>query len=97
MSRGNKGKSVYVDLSHEQSSKLSILAFVLPPKKDGTKLHKKDLVRIAVEQYLDRLFELFEGSTDVMDMIKKAKEIDIEDVVSNTLDLPQKDAGFSEF
>ena len=96
MSRKNGRKSMYVDLSFEQNAQLGVLTVVLPPKPDGTKIHKKDLVATAVGLYLEKLFDLFDGDTDINSMIEKAKETDIRDVQLD-VDMSKENSGLKDF
>lgn len=93
-----KTKGVYVALSDSMSKKLSFITTIMPLKKDGTKWHKKELVELACTKFLNQILSFFDGVEGLDELIKKGKELDIDEIEIDTgLDMPQEDAGLKEF
>lgn len=74
----SKEYGTYIKLPEEVNRKLDMIASILPAKPDGTKYHKKDVVAKAVQEYLSRFDEVFEGTGSLSEIIDRAKTIDLD-------------------
>lgn len=98
---------VHINLSPELDKKLSIVARIMPPKSDGKRWFKKDIVALACEKFVDKFLGYLDGATTFDEMIDKAKELNPYDIeidiplarvgADTDGDLPDEDTGLSEF
>jgi len=98
---GNEEVGVYVNITPELDSKLSLIARLLPPKEGSKRWFKKDIIAKACQLYTERFFSLLEGATTIDDMMERAKEIDpdaieLEAVATTAKDMSEENAGLKE-
>lgn len=90
-------RGIYVSLPRKLDHRLDVLTKLLPSnKEDGSRLYKKDLIKVACQKFVDKCDEYFEGVTDMTTMIERAKEINIAEIDISE-DMLEKNAGLSEF
>ena len=89
-----KERNIYVHLPEQLDRKISIIAQTLPIKDDGTKWHKKDVIRLACEKLVDKFDEFFAGVETMEELISKGSEVDVGELA---IDMPQEGTGLSDF
>lgn len=103
-------KGIYIHLPEELDRQIELMAFLLPPKADGKKWYKKQLVARAVEVFVEKFNSLVDDNIPMNEMLRLAKEFPIEDRSMEedipdeedatgpvTVDMPTDDSGLKEF